>query len=63
MHGYRRAIQAVKGFDGGPLHSADQLKGIPGIGDGILRKIQELIEQGTIKRFEFIDTDEKTQII
>lgn len=34
-----------------------------GIGEGILKKIRELITEGTIKRFEFIDKDEKTQAI
>lgn len=42
MHGYRRALQALRGFDQ-PLYDADQLKGVPGIGDGIIRKVKELI--------------------
>ena len=40
--------------------SADQLEGKPGIGDGIIRKIREFIADGTIKKFEFIDTDVRT---
>lgn len=43
--------------------SADQLEGVPGLGDGIIRKIKEFIADGTIKKFEFIDTDEKTNTI
>lgn len=42
------------------IFSADQLEGKPGIGDGIIRKIREFIADGTIKKFEFIDTDVRT---
>ncbi len=59
MFAYRKAITAVKSIDE-PILSADQLVGRPGIGDGIVRKITELIADGTIKKFEFIDHDPKT---
>lgn len=36
---------------------------MPGIGKGIRDKIHELIEEGTIKRLEFIENDEETKII
>ena len=36
---------------------------VAGLGDGIIRKIKEFIADGTIKKFEFIDTDEKTNTI
>lgn len=62
MHGYRRALQALRSFNE-PLYSADQLEGVPGIGKGIITKIEELIKEGTIKRFEFIDKDEKTKVL
>lgn len=39
------------------------MKGVPGIGDGILKKVKELIEEGTIKRFEFIDKDDKLKTL
>jgi DNA polymerase/3'-5' exonuclease PolX len=33
------------------------------LGEGIIKKIREFIADGTIKRFEFIDTDPKTKAI
>ena len=62
MHGYRRALQALRSFDK-PLYSAEQLEGVPGIGKGLIDKIKELIKEGTIKRFEFIENDKKTNTI
>jgi DNA polymerase lambda len=52
----------LRGFDK-PLYSADQLEGVPGIGEGIIKKVKELISEGTIKRFEFIDSDEKVKAL
>ena len=34
-----------------------------GIGKGILKKIDEFIHEGTIKRFEFIEQDEQTKVV
>jgi|LauGreDrversion4_2_1035121.scaffolds.fasta_scaffold407172_2 DNA polymerase/3'-5' exonuclease PolX len=62
MFGYRKAVTAIKLMDEDIL-SADQLEGKPGIGDGIIRKIREFIADGTIKKFQFIDTDVRTQTI
>ena len=42
------------------ITDADQLEGLPGVGDGIIKKIREFIADGTIKKFEFIETDERT---
>lgn len=58
MFGYNHALRSLRAYDK-PIYSADQLVGVPGIGEGILKKIRELISEGTIKRFEFIDTDKK----
>jgi hypothetical protein len=60
--GYRNALRAIKSIEE-PIHSADQLVGRPGLGEGIIKKIREFIADGTIKRFEFIDTDPKTKAI
>lgn len=60
--GYRNALKAIKSIDK-PIHSADDLNGTPGLGEGIIKKIREFIADGTIKRFEFIDTDPKTKAI
>ena len=46
-----------------PIYNIDQIDKVPNIGDGIKKKIKEFIEDGTIKRFEFIETDEKTNIL
>jgi len=59
MFGYRKAVTAIKLMDE-DIFSADQLEGKPGIGDGIIRKIREFIADGTIKKFEFIETDVRT---
>jgi DNA polymerase/3'-5' exonuclease PolX len=61
-HGYRRALQTLRSYDK-PLYSADQLEGVHGIGEGIIKKIREFMEEGTIRRFEFIERDEKTKVM
>ena len=62
MFAYRKAVTAIKSLDI-DITDADQLEGLPGVGDGIIRKIREFIADGTIKKFEFIDTDERTLTI
>jgi DNA polymerase/3'-5' exonuclease PolX len=62
IFGYRNALRAIKSIEE-PILSADQLEGRPGLGEGIIKKIREFIADGTIKRFEFIDTDPKTKAI
>ena len=62
MYGYRKAVTALKSIDF-DITDAKQLEGVPGLGEGIIKKIREFIEDGTIKRFEFIDTDPRTQSI
>ena len=39
------------------------MEGVPGIGKGIKDKIEEFMREGTIKRFEFINNDEKTKAL
>ena len=53
MHGYRRALTFLRSYNK-PIYEVDQLDEIPYLGEGIKKKIRELIEQGSIKRFEFI---------
>ena len=62
MFAYRKAVTGIKSLDI-DITDADQLEGLPGVGDGIIRKIREFIADGTIKKFEFIDTDERTLTI
>lgn len=59
MFAYRKAITAIKSLDI-DIIDADQLEGLAGVGDGIIRKVREFIADGTIKKFEFIDTDVRT---
>ncbi|CDW74543.1 helix-hairpin-helix motif family protein [Stylonychia lemnae] len=58
MFGYKRALTSLKLFNE-PIYNIDQIDKVPNIGDGIRKKIKEFIDDGIIKRFEFIDTDEK----
>jgi DNA polymerase lambda len=62
MFAYRKAMTAIKLLDI-DITDADQLEGLPGVGEGIIKKIREFIADGTIKKFEFIETDERTQSI
>ena len=62
MYAYRKAVTALRSIDF-DITDAKQLEGVPGLGEGIIKKIREFIEDGTIKRFEFIDTDPRTQSI
>lgn len=58
MFGYKRAFTSIKQFTE-PIYSIDQLEDVPNIGKGIITKLKEYINEGSIKRFDFIDTDEK----
>ncbi|TNV77429.1 hypothetical protein FGO68_gene15942 [Halteria grandinella] len=60
--GYAKAVRSLKTYDK-PIKTGEELDGVPGIGDGIIRKIKEFIADGTIKKFEFIDTDPKVKIL
>eukprot|EP00347_Sterkiella_histriomuscorum_P009814 403339784 len=62
MWGYKRAVTQVRSIKE-PIYSLDQLKDVPNIGEGILKKLREYVAEGSIKRFEFIDTDEKIKTL
>ena len=62
MFAYRKAVTTLKSIDF-DIIDAKQLEGLPALGEGIIKKIREFIADGTIKRFEFIDTDPRTQTI
>jgi DNA polymerase/3'-5' exonuclease PolX len=49
---YSRAIATLKTF-GQEIKSVDQVKGLPGIGDGIMKKVKEYIDNGKFR--EVID--------
>jgi DNA polymerase lambda len=59
---YAKAIRVIKLHDK-PIKTGEELDGIPGIGDGISRKIKEFIADGTIKKFAFIESDPKHKIL
>ena len=48
---YRRAIDALRGIKE-PITDMAQVKGIPGIGDGIKRKIKEFIDNGVFRHVQ-----------
>ena len=48
---YRNAVKTIQGLDF-VVDSADQVEGLPGIGEGILKKIDLLLTTGTFPRYE-----------
>ncbi|CDW73148.1 helix-hairpin-helix motif family protein [Stylonychia lemnae] len=60
-HGYRRALTFLRAIKE-PIYSVDQLKEVPYLGQGILKKVKELIEEGTISRFDFLSHDESVVV-
>eukprot|EP00347_Sterkiella_histriomuscorum_P022919 403336657 len=61
MHGYRRGLTFLRSYKD-PIYSVEQLESVPYLGHGILKKVQELIEEGSIKRFEFLSHDESVVV-
>eukprot|EP00347_Sterkiella_histriomuscorum_P009071 403342628 len=61
MHGYRRGLTFLRSYKD-PIYSVEQLESVPYLGNGILKKVQELIEEGSIKRFEFLSHDESVVV-
>lgn len=61
MHGYRRGLTFLRAYDK-PIYTVEQLETVPYLGKGILKKIKELIEEGSIKRFEFLSRDESVVV-
>ncbi len=48
---YRNAIQTIKNLDY-EIDVPEQAKGLPGIGTGIYKKIEQLLTKGTFERLE-----------
>ena len=47
VNAYERAIYQIKKYPS-PITSGEQLKGIPGIGKGMIEKINTILETGTL---------------
>lgn len=62
MFGYRRALTSLNQHTD-PIYEIDQLEHIPNIGKGIIDKVKEYINEGQIKRFAFLETDEKVKAL
>ena len=62
MWGYKRAVTAVRQIKE-PIYDVEQLVGVAGFGEGILKKLREFVAEGSIKRFEFIEKDERIQTL
>lgn len=62
MFAYKRAVTSIRLFKD-PIYSIDQLEEVPNIGKGIRDKIKEYIDEGSIKRFEFIEKDERLNVL
>jgi DNA polymerase/3'-5' exonuclease PolX len=60
--GYRRAISNIKGY-AKPITDADQMDEIPFVGEGIKKKVKELIEQGKMSKLESLQSDKKLMIL
>lgn len=60
--GYSKAIAVIKAHDS-PIGNADQFNGVPGIGDGIKKKIAEFLAKGEMTVLNTLKSDEKLQVI
>ena len=56
--GYRRAISNIKAY-AKPITDADQMDEIPFVGDGIKRKVRELISEGKMSKLTNLQKDKK----
>lgn len=56
---YRRAAQSIEslGKDINDVYEADELDDIPGVGEGIAKKIKEYLDTGTVKKLEKLKKD------
>ena len=59
---YGKAISTIKNHKG-PITSAEQIKGLPGIGDGIYRKINEYLSKGKISKLSELKQDKKLAVL
>ena len=60
--GYRRAISSIKAYKK-PIVNADQMDEIPYVGDGIKRKIKELLMDGKICKLEVLKSDGRLGVL
>lgn len=59
---YAKVIKQIKGYDGA-ITSIDDLKGVDGIGDGIRKKIVEILETGKLQQAEEYENRPEIKII
>ena len=60
--GYRRAISNIKAYSK-PITDADQMEEIPFVGEGIKKKVKELIEVGKMSKLESLNKDTKLMVL
>lgn len=60
--GYRRAISNIKAYSK-PITDADQMDEIPFVGEGIKKKVKELIEIGKMSKLESLNKDTKLMVL
>ena len=60
--GYRRAISNIKAYSK-PITDADQMDEIPFVGEGIKKKVKELIEVGKMSKLESLNKDTKLTVL
>ena len=60
--GYRKAIDSLKGVKE-PITNISQVEGLPGVGDGIKRKIQEVLSTGKFREVKDPFNDAKMKIL
>jgi len=56
--GYSKAITFLKQY-GKPIESAEDVNGLPHIGDKIKKKIKEILETGKLSKFQFLQEGDK----
>ena len=59
---YGKAISTIKNHKG-PITSAEQIKGLAGIGDGIYRKVHEYLNKGKISKLSELKQDKKLAVL
>jgi len=59
---YRKAAQALSNLDH-RISSGNEAKKLPGVGEKIAKKIDEIIETGNLKKLDTIRSDDKTVVI
>lgn len=60
--GYGRAISQIKAL-GKEIHDVSQLDGVPGIGDGIKKKVREYLAEGKMTKLDELKGDSKMMVL